>query len=163
MIAVLAGRHGAGKSYLARLLGTCGWSIRLKQAYLEQLHRTSGDPSDLITWYRKRYKEAGAREVTRELLAAGLLSNGSGPMVLDSIHNLEEWRVIKENVPLAILVSVIAPSDIRDSRNNRGDDALDKSRILYWHEDSIGGCLMAEVEWTFQGTVPDAVQVSNIF
>ena len=163
MIAVLVGRHGAGKSHLARLLGTCGWGIRFKQAYLEQLHRTSADQGDWVTWYRNRYKSAGPYEVMNELLTVGLLTNKAGPMVLDSIHNLEEWRAIKDREDSAVLVSVVAPHEVRSKRNSPGDARLDINRVHYWHEGNFGECLMADVEWTFQGTVPDEAQVSNIY
>ena len=163
MIVALVGRHGAGKSHLARLMGTCGWDVRLKQVYLEQLHRASGDKGNLITWYRGHYKDKGPRKVMTELLSTGLTESTPRPVVIDSLHNLEEWRALKERYESAVLVSVVAPRAVRGTRNSEADVELDIARIGYWHEGSPGSCLMAEVEWTFQGTVPDAAHVSNVY
>ena len=94
MIVALVGRHVAGKSHLARLMGTCGWDVRLKQVYLAKIHCASGDKGDLITWYRGHYKKEGPRRVMTELLSAGLTKNTIQPVVVDSLHNMARPAVV---------------------------------------------------------------------
>ena len=83
-------------------------------------------------------------------------------MVIDSVHNLTEWLVIKASAPLSLLVSVVCPQEVRQIRNGPLDGELDLTRVGYWHSEAPSGCLMAEVDWTFQGTTADTAQISNI-
>lgn len=75
------------------------------------------------------------------------------PIVLDAVHNPDEWRVIKRACPESILAGVFFPKRVRFDRNDQGDDNLDIKRNIYWHENMLGelSCLLSEIEWAFSG------------
>ncbi|MEK7137423.1 MAG: AAA family ATPase, partial [Patescibacteria group bacterium] len=122
MMLVLCGLHGSGKSHLtARLVSDFGWQMCVKRDLLRQLHATGSADDDWIAWYRALYASEGAYEVTKRLLA---LVPSSDRLILDSVHNLTEWRAIRDLHPDAVLASVIAPKAVRTARNGPEDLGL---------------------------------------
>lgn len=155
MMLVLAGLHGAGKSYFSSLIATeFGWTVCVKRDLLMLLHSHEGVGDDWVTWYRKLYASEGPYEVTRKIFN---LIPSNNRLILDSVHNLAEWKAIKECCPDAVLASVIAPKAVRIIRNGPEDKFLDIQRVRFWHDDG-GSCLISESEWCFNGAASAEVQ-----
>lgn len=153
MMLVFTGLHGAGKSHLAEFIkAEYGWSVYNKRDLLKELHNREGCDEDWVTWYRALYSSIGPYAVMNKLLR--LIPESGNSLILDSIHNLAEWRAIRAKYHGAILVAVISPKTTRLARNGPEDKELDIQRIKFWHEhDDVAeeGCLMAEAEWAFNG------------
>lgn len=158
----LCGLHGCGKSHIAkRIKGLLGYEIINKRTYLQLSHqRYKLDPSDedWESWYRDLYRERGARDVMRMILDEYSLRNqgANGLVVVDAVHNIEEWKLIKETYH-AILVLVASPQRVRYQRHPKSPHhtaTLDQRRVRYGHADAdIDFCLFAQAEWAFSGVM----------
>ena len=149
MILVLAGLHGSGKSHLAqRVARTFGWRTCIKRDLLKEFHIREGRGGDWVAWYRAQYASRGAYAVTRDILR---FLPDDGHVILDSVHNMVEWRAVRECHPSALLALVVAPKAVRLARNGPEDAGLDAQRVRFWHEEGHQGCLAAESEWCFNG------------
>lgn len=155
MMLVFAGLHGSGKSHLAqRISRAFGWTICVKRDLLKELHALDGHGGDWVDWYRSQYASRGPYAVTRDIL--GLIPD-SGTVILDSVHNLAEWRAVRECYSIATLALVVASKAIRMARNGPEDEGLDSQRVRFWHVGSQG-CLAAESEWCFNGAADEVTQ-----
>jgi len=157
MMLALSGLHGSGKSHLSALIASgFGWDICVKRDLLKLLHISENITGDWVVWYRTLYAAEGAYEVTRKLMG---FVPARDRIILDSVHNLTEWRAVRSLRPDAILASVIAPKAVRAARNGSEDPGLDIQRILFWHGDKeSASCLAAESEWCFNGAASAEVQ-----
>jgi len=168
IIVGLTGFHGAGKSFLAETMRRkLGWTLVNKRDTLRKLYGKS-QPADDLTWeewYRVLYLKAGAFKVMSMILDDLKVIKSRKPIILDSIHNTDEWRAIKCTCPDALLVGVFSPKRVRSSRNNQQDEVLDAKRILYWHENVVEGlsCLLSEIEWAFSGCDTQAMQANRCY
>lgn len=152
MMLVFIGLHGAGKSHLAELIKReYGWLVYNKRDLLKELYNHKNSNEDWITWYRSLYDSIGPYAVMEQLLK--LIPESGDNTILDSVHNLSEWRAIQTTYHEAILVAVISPKPIRLARNEPEDKDLDIQRVKFWHkrETTKNDCLMAEVDWAFNG------------
>ncbi|OGY54434.1 MAG: hypothetical protein A3A24_00215 [Candidatus Buchananbacteria bacterium RIFCSPLOWO2_01_FULL_46_12] len=155
MILVLAGLHGAGKSHLSSYIAAeFGWTVCVKRDLLMLLHSHVGVGDDWVSWYRTLYTSEGPYEVMKRLLN---FIPTNDRLIIDSVHNLAEWKAIKKRYPDAVLAAVIAPKAVRMIRNNPEDEFLDIQRVCFWHGDD-GSCLIAESEWCFNGAASTEVQ-----
>jgi hypothetical protein len=164
MIVGLTGLHGAGKSFLAQIMhDKIGWEVVIKRDVLRMIYEKS-DPVDGLTWeewYRVLYAKIGAYKMMCMVIDEARISERKSIVVIDSIHNTDEWRAVKHLHSEAILVGVFSPREIRQSRNTLKDVELDVKRIIYWHENVLGefSCLLSEVEWAFSGCNPPQSQL----
>jgi len=166
MIIGLTGLHGVGKSFLAEIMSNkLKWRLVNKRNILASMYQKA-NPVDELTWeewYRKLYGKIGAFNVMSLILSklSEKESEGKMPIVLDSVHNTDEWRAIKYAYPESILVGVFSPKRVRFSRNDQGDEELDTKRIIYWHENVLGefSCLLSEIEWAFSGCNSPGLQL----
>lgn len=160
MILVFTGLHGAGKSHLGELIrAEYGWSVYNKRDLLRELHGCKGYDKDWVTWYRALYSSIGPYAVMNKLLR--IIPESGNCLIIDSIHNLAEWRAIRAKYHKAILAAVISPKTTRLARNGHEDKELDIQRIKFWHEhDNVAedGCLMAEAQWAFNGAATSEAQ-----
>lgn len=155
MTLVLAGLHGAGKSHFASCIAAeFGWTVCVKRDLLMLIHSHAGVCSDWVLWYRTLYKSKGSYEVMRMILD---FVPPNDRLIIDSIHNLAEWRAIKERYPDAVIAFVIAPKAVRIARNEQEDSLLDVQRVCFWHGED-GSCLPSESEWCFNGAASTEVQ-----
>lgn len=155
MILTLAGLHGSGKSYFSSYIATkFGWSVYVKRDLLKLLHDNEGGKDDWVVWYREIYASIGPYEVMKRILNFIPFSNR---LILDSIHNIAEWKAVKECRPDAILSVIIAPKAVRIARNKPDDKLLDIQRVNFWHDDN-NSCLIAESEWCFNGAASSKTQ-----
>lgn len=172
----LCGLHGCGKSYLARRMQEIlGYDVINKRTYLQLLHQKHvvyPPNKDWELWYRNLYQERGAKEVMRlildeyELRSARHLSN-SNMIIVDAVHNVEEWQLIKETYS-AILILVCTPHETRYQRHLDGitrTTQLDMQRIRYGHQDSHTDdfCLFAQAEWAFSGVMNSILLDASIY
>lgn len=158
MIVALAGLHGSGKSHLAKHLATSsGWQVCVKRELLKQLHETSKVGGDWVEWYRSLYSAEGVRSVTARLL--DILPRDKR-LILDSVHNLDEWSIIQEAEPDAVLALVVAPGSARAERNGLENPQLDANRIAFWHSgEASHRCLAASSQWCFNGAASAEIQL----
>lgn len=162
----LCGLHACGKSHIAkRIKELLGYEIFNKRSYLQFAHQKYRlDPldKDWESWYRNLYREQGAREIMRMILGEYCLDNkeSNGLVVVDAIHNIEEWRLVRETYR-SILVLVSSPQEIRYQRHPelpRHTAELDQRRVRYGHTDTdVDFCLFAQAEWAFSGVMPHAL------
>lgn len=160
MIIGLTGLHGAGKSYTGQLLEeVLGWKYFEKRAYLQALYENDQKVNSLLSWFewhRKLYSTKGSLKVMQEILEKNFPMQKV--LVIDAVHNAEEWRAIKDTDSRAILVGVFSPSPVRAIRRSPEEYLLDRKRITHWHESSNNNddiiCLLSEVEWAFTGMLP---------
>ncbi len=153
MMLVLAGLHGAGKSYLSSVISRdFSWEVCVKRDILKLLHSYEGGESDWVAWYRSLYVSIGSYSVTKKLAS---LIPSRDRIVLDSVHSYSEWRAVREARPDSVLAAVIAPKAVRLARNEPEDVVLDERRVACWHdEEEKSSCLIAESEWCFNGALP---------
>lgn len=169
MIIGLTGFHGAGKSFLADIMrNKLKWKLINKRDVLRKMYDKHPLVDDLTweDWYKTLYGKLGAFKVMIMILDELNKENKQGaPVVLDAIHNTDEWRAIKYAYPESILVGIFSPKRIRLTRHNQGDGELDKKRLIYWHENVLGefSCLLSEVEWAFSGCDPYDFQLRKCF
>lgn len=154
MIIGLAGLHGSGKSFFC---GRCAKILPAgvldKRNELKLLHAVSGVQDDnWERWYRNEYKRVGPYQLMRHILENFRHSTCTFT-IIDAIHNLQEWRAVKDVDASALLVGVFAPISVRLPRNIGDRPERDQRRVAYWHEraDVQRMCLMAEIEWAFTG------------
>lgn len=162
----LCGLHGCGKSHIAkRISKLLGYEILNKRAYVQlsyQRYKSDSPHEDWESWYRGLYQERGAKDVMGIILDEYCLRNPeSNLIVVDAIHNIEEWRLVKDNCH-SILILISSPREIRHQRHPKPscDTAkLDQWRIRYGHAniDIDDFCLFAQAEWAFSGVIPDAL------
>lgn len=152
----LTGFHGAGKSFLADIMNDkLAWKLINKRDILKEMYGKHY-PADNLTWeewYRALYGKLGAFRVMTMILDEMEKEDDGVPVVLDAVHNTDEWKAIKRICPESILVGVFSPKRVRFFRNNQGDENLDARRLVYWHDSMLGGlsCLLSEIEWAFSG------------
>lgn len=156
MFVALTGLHGAGKSFLAEVMSVnLGWNMIVKRDVFKLIFEKSKASKELTweQWYRVMYEKVGAFAIMEMILGEIGLMKSDEIMVIDSVHNVDEWRAIKCANQKSILIGVFTPREIRCSRNNPGDEELDRKRIMYYHENVLGelSCLFSEVEWSFSG------------
>ncbi|MFA6119700.1 MAG: hypothetical protein WC688_07290 [Parachlamydiales bacterium] len=156
MIIGIAGLHGAGKSFLANIMSTkLKWRVVNKRDAMKKIYKKQPPVDDLTweEWYRVLYGKVGAFNMMVMILDELIKEKRCFPIILDSVHNTDEWRAIKYAYPESILVGVFSPKRVRSARNEQGDEELDTKRIIYWHENILGelSCLLSEVEWAFSG------------
>jgi len=155
MLLVLAGLHGAGKSHFSSYIADeFGWTVCVKRDLLMLLHGRVGVDEDWVSWYRTLYASEGPYEVTMRLLDFVPCNDR---LIIDSVHNLAEWKAVRERRPDAILAFVIAPKAVRIIRNGPEDELLDIQRVSFWHSDD-NSCLISESEWCFNGAASTKVQ-----
>lgn len=158
MIVGLTGLHGAGKSYTGKLLEEVfGWKYFEKRVYLQTLFKNDQKvkPSlKWIEWHRELYLKDGSFKIMKEILGKNFPIKKV--LIVDSVHNAEEWRAVKDTDSRAILVGVFSPSPVRAMRRDQEEGVLDKKRIIHWHESNDDNivCLLSEVEWAFSGILP---------
>ncbi len=167
----LCGLHGCGKSYIAKSIKELlGYEILNKRAYLQLLYQRYESDSmnkDWESWYRNFYRERGARNVMHVILDEYFLRNQESRLiVVDAIHNIEEWKFIKDTYH-SILVLVSSPQQVRYQRHPkpRCDTAeLDHWRVRYGHvnTDVDDFCLFAQAEWAFSGVMPQVLLNQSI-
>ena len=146
MLIALTGLHSAGKSYLANnIMAKYGFEICSKKDLVRYICEEKTGRENWQEWYKEEFNK-NAYEMTRLILSYLDLSEN---IVLDAVHSDLEWNIITSLVPGAELIGIITPNFIRKSRMEEGDLEKDKKRIGYWHNG--GGCLMTELNWTFNG------------
>lgn len=154
MILGLTGLHGCGKSHLSEILKRdFGWYIANKRRILEEMFSknfSSPESQESIDWYRHMYKSHTTAKLMELILEVLPLDR---PVILDAVHNPQEWLVVKSKFQKTMLAGVFAPQAVRDKRNSPQDGPLDIKRIKYWHDhdENSSECLMSEVEWVFTG------------
>ena len=147
-VLVLTGLHGSGKSHLSGIISSkFGWPVYVKRELLRRLHAESGSSEKWESWYRCIYSLDGVDRITRRVIQ---LLPEQGDLVLDSVHNIVEWRTVRSIRADSVLAAVVAPAAIRLARNGDEDPALDRRRVGYWHGPD-GGCLISECDWCFNG------------
>lgn len=153
MMLVLAGLHGAGKSFISRLLvEEFGWTNIYKRDILHKLHAQSGDQNDWEQWYLRQYQIHGVESVTKDILKVLPLE---AKLVLDSVHNPIEWRVIRTQVPESRLMFVLTSLKVREERHGPGQNEINQTRLRHWHEQKEHLlCLAAEADWALNGAAP---------
>lgn len=165
MIIGLTGLHGAGKSYIGKLLEeVLGWEHFKKREYLQKLYHSSEkrrSPPNWLEWQSKLYLKKGSFKVMQEILAKDIPTQQV--LVVDAVHNAEEWRAVRAIESRAILIGVFSPSSIRAIRRDPEEELLDKKRIAHWHESNDDDivCLLSHVEWAFTGTMPRELLVDQ--
>jgi len=159
MIVGLTGLHGAGKSYVGQLLKeTFRWTHFEKRAYLKTLYKIKNSQESIalswLDWHHQLYSSKGSFYVMLEILKMNFPNQSV--LVVDAVHNIEEWRAIKQVEPRAILAGVFSPSSTREERREPEESILDKKRIAHWHgnADVSNHCLISEAEWAFTGLMP---------
>ena len=151
----LTGLHGCGKSHLSGILEKeFGWFRANKRRLLEEMFSknfSAPECQESIDWYRYMYKSYGVPKLMELILE--VIPKDKGPVVLDAIHNPQEWFIVKSTFQKSILAGVFAPQTVRNKRNTPQDTLLDIKRIKYWHDhdENSSACLMSEVEWVFTG------------
>lgn len=165
MIVGLTGLHGAGKSYTGKLLEKeFGWNHFEKRAYLQALFKNEqkiNSSLKWVDWHRELYLKNSSFKTMKEILGKKILTQKV--LIVDSVHNAEEWRAVKDADSRAILVGVFSPSPIREMRRDKEEGALDKKRIIHWHESNDDNivCLLSEVEWAFSGILPHKLLIDQ--
>jgi hypothetical protein len=61
------------------------------------------------------YKSYGASKIIELILE---VIPREGPVILDAIHNPQEWFVVKNTFPKSMLIGVFTPQVVRSKRNN---------------------------------------------
>lgn len=158
-ILALTGLHGSGKSHLSKLVSMrFGWRVLVKRDLLRQIHAQIGFTEQWEDWYRRQYATVGAINLTAQFV--DLLPHGD--VILDAVHNLDEWRIIKSLRPSSVLAAVIAPASVRAMRNHGEDPTLDVRRVGYWHAtEQEPGCLMSECDWCFNGAADPETSIAE--
>lgn len=155
MILALSGLHGSGKSHLSAIIAAeFGWQVCVKRDLFKVLHARENAGGDWVAWYRAFYASEGVYEVTRALMS---LVPESDRVILDSVHNLAEWKAIRDLRSDAVLALVIAPKAVRAARNDSEDSGLDAQRVQFWHGNDAS-CLAIECDWCFNGAASVEVQ-----
>lgn len=165
MIIGLTGLHGAGKSYVGKLLEEMfEWEHFEKRTYLQAIFKNDQKINSSLRWtewHRELHLKNGSFKIMKEILGKKILMQKV--LIIDSVHNTEEWRAIKDADSRSILVGVFSPSLIRETRRDKEEGSLDKKRIIYWHESNDNNvvCLLSEVEWAFSGMLPRNLLISQ--
>ncbi len=155
MLLVLTGLHGSGKSHLTKIAeADFNWKIIVQRELLKKLYSEEADGDDWIVWYRRLYEDVGSYGVMNKIIR--FIPANNYHTILDSIHNLKEWKVVKRVYPSAVLATVVTPKLVRLARNEPEDEILDIQRINFWHEKAGENteCLLSEAGWTFNGAAP---------
>lgn len=115
----LTGFHGAGKSFLADIMShKLKWKLINKRDILKEIYDKYNPADDLIweEWYWTLYGKLGAFRVMVMVLDELEKKDDGVPIVLDAVHNPDEWRAIKRACPESILVGVFSPKRVRFDR-----------------------------------------------
>ncbi len=143
----ITGLHGSGKSYFAHNIPTkYGFLVYYKNDIIADIFNYVPGWEEL---YRKEYQR-DPRKLILNILSRLPLDRD---IVLDAIHNNNEWNIIKSIIPNAMLLLVTAPKEIRISRRKENIEK-DMKRIQYWHKikkDNTVDCLLTQVSWSFNG------------
>jgi dephospho-CoA kinase len=152
----LCGLPGAGKSYIAdQLEKQYGCKVIRKVELCQRAHRESGSPiQDWRVWLDLQYREQTLESVTSLILDPFLKMRDKTPrrtpIVLDSIHNTQEWNMVQKGLH-NLLVCVTAPrhTRVRRSEEKGSNEQRDRHRIEYAHEtDDPASCLFARADWS---------------
>ena len=102
-------------------------------------------------------------DLGRQRILDLIVVNQETNLIIDSVHNLVEWNVIRAHFPDCILAFVVAPTHVRKERNEPEDTSLDLQRVRFWHEqsESGSGCLVAEAQWVFNGGASDEMLLNE--
>ena len=162
----LAGLHGTGKSHLASLfVDLFKWDHLHKRTWLRNLYdecfATQNTTTSWDAWVYQLYDHLGPYRVVEMILSSH--KSTSGVVVLDSIHNPEEWNAVTAVNPNAILVGVFAPLSTRITRRSPEAIQLDSRRVNYWHQgpNKEFTCLLTKIEWAFTGHCSRELQIAE--
>ncbi len=148
MIIGIAGLHGVGKTHIVTSLQSkYHWRIVNKRDLLLNLSGLASE-NEFMPWSHDLYQRLGARGVMKLILDQTSFQPDQ-LLVIDAIHNIEEWLEIKNRDSSALLVGIFAPDAIRESRNPTDESELDIQRIGFWHGKQPTQCLMASIQWAF--------------
>lgn len=143
----ITGLHGAGKSYFSHNIPTkYGFLVYYKNDIIADIYNHVENWEEL---YRKQYKTNPYNLITNILSKLPLDKD----VLLDAIHNNEEWNIIKSIIPSAKLILVTTPREVRVSRRIE-NPKKDEKRIQYWHnikKDKSIDCLLTQISWSFNG------------
>lgn len=146
----ITGLHAAGKSFmLERVPKKFGYDVYNKKEVIADIcEAVTGKREQWSEWYKKEFNENPAK-MTFRILSQIRSENA----ILDAVHSHREWKLIKEMYPDALLLSVNTPQIVRDTREEPEDKIKNIQRIKYWHSvyGDILGCLLSEVDWSFNG------------
>lgn len=153
ILLAITGLHAAGKSYmLQRVPKEFGFNVMNKKEIIADLCKVAtGSADNWGEWYKKEFNSDPAN------ITFKILNHLEGEkVILDAVHSHREWQLIKQVCPGALLMTVTTPQCIRDIREDPGDKIKNIQRIKYWHSvyGDTFGCLMAEVDWSFNGAAP---------
>ena len=146
----ITGLHAAGKSYmLERIPKEFGFKVYNKKEVIADIcEMITGDREQWSQWYKKEFNDNPAKMTFR------ILSRLQGDkVILDAVHSHREWQLIKQVSPEALLLNVTTPQLVRDTREDPGDKIKNIQRLKYWHSvyGDTFGCLLSEVDWSFNG------------
>lgn len=156
-VIALTGLHGAGKGKVARILESCHGFIALdKRAYLKRIHKAVASDHDFESWCRTLYRESGGGAIMSEIWSSFItdcaLPYRTLRVVVDSVHNVQEWLCLKEISPESDLVYVVTSPQLRAERTSDDHLQLDQRRIAYSHDvcgqNAKIDCLYAMVDWS---------------
>lgn len=147
MFIAMTGLHGSGKSYFAHNIPTkYGFSVYYKNDIIADIYNHVPNWEEL---YRQEYQNDPYNLVLNILSRLPLDKD----VVLDAVHNNNEWNIIKSIIPNAMLILVTSPREVRISRRKENTEK-DMKRIQYWHKvknDHSVDCLLTQVSWSFNG------------
>jgi hypothetical protein len=115
MLVGLAGLHSAGKSHITRLLtAELGWYVLEKRKLLQDAYLSSNHPDDM---HRITYGNRGAYIAIQPIIPViAHAFTQHKVVVLDAVHNADEWRKLRKEFPDSLLVAVITPRKVRFQR-----------------------------------------------
>lgn len=156
----ITGLHAAGKSYmLERIPKEFGFTVYNKKEVIADIcEMITGVREQWSDWYKKEFNDNPAKMTFRILSRLQ-----SDKVILDAVHSHKEWQLIKQVSPSALLLNVTTPQIVRDTREEPEDKIKNIQRIKYWHSvyGDTFGCLLSEVDWSFNGAAPLENQRQN--
>jgi len=168
MIIGLTGLHCSGKSFISNILVKIlnfkyiNKRDFIKNYYIINIIERKGDflENRFIEWYREKYKTLGGYKFMQEVFKNFDFSIN---IIIDAIHNVEEWEFFMNFSNKSILIYVVTPRNVRNNRD-KNKVLLDKNRISSWHSlysiTSYSNCLLSFVEWSFNGAL-DKIDLEN--
>lgn len=150
----MTGLHAAGKTHFTDRVVDSDFVIVNKKNVIRDLSKRDGEKNPRL-WYRKQVAKHGMDYVTT-LIYNELPKNTN--VVLDAIHNPDEWNAIKRLESDAVLLYVVTPASIRDEREDAGDKEKNTVRLKYWHGSEKSDCLLSKADWSINGAEPIELQ-----
>lgn len=134
----LTGLHGCGKSSVRSLLQSeHGFRVLDKRAELLKIHEQENTQQPYLDWYRTLYAVQGGAVVMEMVWSRFVQRQGTTAedlrVVVDSIHNVDEWSCLRKLEPAARLVYVVTSAHLRAARTSTTHLRLDHNRIQYSH------------------------------